>query len=136
VKSSGTSFHAIRLNPGQDLKGEIDAYATTHKIEAGFIVTCVGSLTKFNLRFADQPGGTQGEGHFEIVSLTGTVSIHGSHLHMSVSDERGKTTGGHVLEGNVIYTTAEIVLGESSDLIFTREVDGTTPWKELIIRKK
>ena len=136
MKSSGISFHAFRLTPGQDLKGEINAYVTKHKIEAGWIVTCVGSLTKFNLRFANQPTGSQAEGHFEIVSLTGTISLHGSHLHMSISDETGRTVGGHLLEGNLIYTTAEIVIGESSDLIFEREADGTTKWKELIIRKK
>ena len=75
-------------------------------------------------------------GHFEIVSLSGTVSINGDHLHMSISDSTGKTTGGHLLEGNIIYTTAEIIIGENKDLVFTREKDGTTSWPELQIRKK
>ena len=36
---------------------------------------------------------------------------------------------GHLLEGNIVYTTVEIVIGESKGLQFTREKDGTTPWE-------
>lgn len=129
-------IHAFRLKPGQDLKQEIEAYARKENIEAGWIMTCVGSLTQTNLRFANQPEGDKSTGHFEIVSLVGTVSVHGSHLHVSVSDSTGQTIGGHLLGENLVFTTAEIVLGESKQLIFTREEDGTTPWKELQVRKR
>jgi len=128
--------HVLRLKPGQDLKNEIDAYVRSQNIEAGWIMACVGSLTKVKLRFANQPSGSLTEGYFEIVSLTGTVSVHGSHLHISVSDSEGKTIGGHLLEGCIVYTTAEIVIAESKDWIFKRENDGTTDWKELIILPK
>ena len=91
---------------------------------------------QYHLRFANQSEGSQSQGHFEIVSLTGTLSINGSHLHMSVSDSTGRTFGGHLLEGNLVYTTAEIVIGTSHELLFTREYDGTTEWKELQIKKR
>lgn len=55
---------------------------------------------------------------------------------MSISDSSGRTTGGHLLDDNIIYTTAEIVIGESAQFIFTREKDTTTPWEELQINKK
>jgi|GEM_PF-1020323 len=71
-------IHAFRLVPGQDLKAQIDAYVQLHHIEAGWVMTCVGSLTHYHLRFANQ---------------------------------------------------AELVLGESPNLVFTRENDGTTLWK-------
>ncbi|MFN8264981.1 MAG: PPC domain-containing DNA-binding protein [Chitinophagaceae bacterium] len=129
-------IHAIRLKPGQDLKKEIQNYVQEHKIEAGWIMACTGSITQYHLRFANQPNGSKANGHFEIVSLTGTISINGSHLHMSVSDSTGKTIGGHLLDSNFIYTTAEIVIGEGKQLIFTREKDGTTEWEELQIKKK
>ena len=129
-------IHAIRLKPGQDLKKEIQNYVQEHKIEAGWIMTCAGSITQYHLRFANQPNGFKANGHFEIVSLTGTISINGSHLHMSVSDSTGKTIGGHLLDSNFIYTTAEIVIGEGKQLIFTREKDGTTEWEELQIKKR
>ena len=134
--NGNTVSHAFRLKPGQDLFNGIREFVQEHQIEAGFIITCVGSLTRFNLRFANQSEGTSGNGHFEIVSLSGTVSKNGNHIHMSISDSDGKTIGGHLLIDNIIYTTAEIVIGENTDLIFTREKDGTTPWEELNIRTK
>ena len=124
-------IHAFRLLPGQDLKQEIQAFAHRNNIRAGWIATCVGSLTQVHLRFADQPDGSLFTGHFEIVSLVGTVSIHGCHLHLCISDERGRSTGGHLLEGNSVYTTAEVVMGETGGLEFLREADAETGWKEL-----
>ena len=45
-------------------------------------------------------------------SLTGTLSPTGHHLHMSISDRDCRTYGGHVLEGCIVRTTAELVLAE------------------------
>jgi len=128
--------HPLRLKPGADLKKEIEAYVKAQNIKAGWVATCSGSLTHYNIRFANQPNGATGEGHFEIVSLTGTVSTNGSHIHISISDSTGKTTGGHLLDSNIVYTTAEIVLQEDDAFEFTREKDGSTPWEELQIKKK
>jgi hypothetical protein len=128
--------HAFRLKPGQDLKKEINKFVTDHQITAGWISSCVGSLTQYNIRFANQPQGSTATGHFELVSVTGTVSINGSHLHLSVSDSTGKTIGGHLLDGNIVYTTAEIVLLSSDDFIFKREKDGSTPWEELQVETR
>ncbi len=128
-------IHVFRLKPGTDLRAGIEDFAKQEKIEAGWVMTCVGSLTQTHLRFANQPNGTKANGHFEIVSLVGTVSVNGNHLHLSVSDSLGQTTGGHLLPENLVYTTAEIVIGESRNHIFTREKDGTTPWEELQVNK-
>jgi len=127
--------HAFRLKPGNDLKKEIESYVKTNTIRAGWISCGVGSLTDYNIRFANQSEGSKGSGHFEIVSLTGTVSVNGSHVHVSISDSTGKTIGGHLLEGNFIYTTAEIVIQESEDFVFTREKDGSTAWEELQVKR-
>jgi predicted DNA-binding protein with PD1-like motif len=134
--TSNMKTHVIRLKPGQDLKEEIEALAVREKMEAGWMVTCVGSLTEYNLRFANQEAGTQKQGYFEIVSLVGTVSTNGSHLHLSVSDRTGATTGGHLLSGCKVYTTAEIVIQQDPDLTFTRKADGSTPWAELQVKSK
>ncbi len=84
-----------------------------HKIKSGWIVTCVGSVTQASLRMANANFKKVWNGHFEIVSLVGTLSPKkGSHLHMSISDAEGNCFGGHLLEGNLIYTTAEIVIQE------------------------
>jgi predicted DNA-binding protein with PD1-like motif len=113
---SSEKTYAFRLQPGQDLKTSLDSFVQTHQLEAAWIQTAVGSLTDYHIRFANQPNGAKDSGHFEIVSLVGTLSINGSHIHMAVSDSTGKTIGGHLLEGNKIYTTAEIVIGSSKAL--------------------
>ncbi len=127
--------HIIRLKPGMDLKKSIQDYVNENNIKAGWIVTCVGSLTKYNIRFANQSSLSSDSGHFEIVGLTGTLSINGSHLHVIVSDITGKTIGGHLSDNNIVYTTAEIVIESSERFNFKREKDGTTPWEELQIEK-
>ncbi len=130
---SSTKNHVIRLKPGADLRASIQQYVNDHHIKAGWMVTCSGSLTDYNIRMANQPGGTTGSGHFEIVALSGTLSVNGSHLHISISDSTGATIGGHLLEGCKVYTTAEIVMQSDGDLLFKREKDGSTPWEELQI---
>lgn len=128
--------YSFRLRPGQDLKAELDAFIRQRDIGAGAVLTCVGSLTDVTLRLANQEGPSVWQGHFEIVSLVGTLSTNGSHLHLSVSDSTGRTIGGHLLDGCKIYTTAEIVVGVMPALIYTRESDPTFGYKELVVRKR
>jgi uncharacterized protein len=127
--------HAFRLHPGNDLKREIDAFVVANQIRAGWISCGVGSLTGYNIRFANQSEGSKGAGHFEMVSLMGTVSLNGSHIHISISDSTGQTIGGHLLEENFIYTTAEIIIQEADNLAFSREYHKETGWKELEVKR-
>jgi hypothetical protein len=129
-------IHVVRLKPGADLKKSIQEFVTENKLTAAWISTCVGSLVNYYIRFANQSQGSEGEGHFEIVGLTGTLSMNGSHIHISISDSTGKTIGGHLIEGCIIYTTAEIVIQSTDELVFKREKDGTTPWEELQVERK
>jgi len=135
MNQPATNIYAFRLKPGEDLKLAIEQVVKEKYINAGWVATCAGSLTTYTIRFANQPGGSTGEGYFEIVSLVGTISTNGSHLHISISDSTGKTIGGHLMEGCKVYTTAEIVLQATGKYQFTREKDGTTPWEELQIRE-
>jgi predicted DNA-binding protein with PD1-like motif len=135
-QSSSGRFYALRLKPHQDLKQQLIAFAKVEKLKAASIVSCVGSLEQFNLRYANQENGVLKQGHFEIVSLTGTFSDTASHLHLAVSDSTGQTTGGHLLDQNFIYTTAEIVIVELTNLEFKREVDSTYGYQELSTQKR
>lgn len=128
--------YALRLKPGQDLRQELEKFAKERKLQAGLIVTAVGSLTKAGLRFADQSGATQFEGKFEIVSLVGTLSPDGPHLHVSISDKTGRTIGGHLVEGCKVYTTVELVIGEIEGVRFTREQDEESGYKELRVTRR
>jgi len=124
---------ALRLHPGQDLKVELDKLVQSRSIEAACIVTCMGSLTKAVLRYANQEEAVELEGYFEILSLTGTLSRHGSHYHVAIADDTGRTIGAHLLEGCTIYTTAEIVIGLLPEVSFLRTADVQTGYPELEI---
>ncbi len=134
--SSSGRFFALRLKPHEDLKQQLIALAKEEKLKAASIVSCVGSVEQFHLRYANQENGVIKKGHFEIVSLTGTFSNTSSHLHLAISDSAGQTTGGHLLDQNLIYTTAEIVIVELPDLEFKHEVDPTYGYQELSIQKR
>lgn len=128
--------YALRLRPKQDLKVELDKFAHEHNLEAACILTCVGSLRHAVLRYANQEKATEITDKFEIVSLTGTFSKYGSHYHIAISNGEGHTIGAHLLEGCLIYTTAEIVIGELSDVSFLREIDDETGYDELFISQQ
>lgn len=129
-------FLSFRLKPHQDLKVEILKFATSNNLKAAAIVSCAGSLEQYNIRFANQPDGTFVKGFFEIVSLSGTFSDSSSHLHISVSDNKGVTIGGHLMNNNLVYTTAEIVVVELTDLEFTREIDPIYGYQELVVKQR
>jgi predicted DNA-binding protein with PD1-like motif len=106
--------------------------ATPH-LRAAYVATCTGSLRVAAIRFADQTKAALLIGRFEIVSLTGTFSADGSHLHVNISDASGHTSGGHLAVGAVVYTTAEVVIVGLAGARFTRETDPATSYKELVI---
>jgi predicted DNA-binding protein with PD1-like motif len=76
--------YTFRLKPGQDLFDSIQAFVMEKQVNAGCILSGVGSLTHATLRLANRGFNSEYDGPFEIVSITGTVSIYGSHLHMSI----------------------------------------------------
>jgi uncharacterized protein len=133
---SPARFWALRLQPGQDLRVELGRFARAKQLRAAFIASCAGSCTRTSIRYANQPGASVREGHFEIVSLTGTLAANGMHVHASFADSTGATFGGHLMDGSLVYTTAEIVIGEISRAAFARETDPTFGWKELAVRRR
>lgn len=126
-----SKIHVFRLRPGQDVKNEIIRYAREKRIRAGWIVTAVGSLRQLRLRLANQSQAEEWEGPWEVVSLVGTLNQEAVHLHLSASDSKGRTLGGHLVEGNPVYTTLEVVLGESTELRFDRVLDEQSGYPEL-----
>ncbi|KAL0967285.1 hypothetical protein UPYG_G00250300 [Umbra pygmaea] len=134
---SALRVHACRLGPGQELLGSLQAFVEERNLKAPFIVTCVGSVTKATLRLANATAGNTNEvihlhERFEIVSLVGTLNKD-AHLHICLADQEGKTVGGHVLGDLEVFTTAEVVIGEATDLVFDRALDLQTGFPELVI---
>ena len=134
ISSSGSKLWVLRLRPGDDLVDSIMAFAAKNSIDAGAIVTCVGSLDHARLRYANQKEyedlDKKGQ-HFEIVSLVGTFSTTDRHLHLALANEQGAVFGGHASSGNKVFTTAEIVIIEGVDWMFRREKDPDTTYLEL-----
>jgi predicted DNA-binding protein with PD1-like motif len=128
--------YTFRLKPAQDLFDAIQGFAMEKQVEAGCILSGVGSLTHATLRLANRSFLSEYDGHFEIVSITGTVSMHGSHLHISISNGDGNTIGGHLDSGCKIYTTAEVVIAVFDDVVYRREFAEDSGYKELVVYKK
>jgi len=127
--------YTFRLRSGQDLFDSIKSFAHEKRIQAGCVLSGVGSLTHATLRLADRDFYSEYDGHFEIVSITGTVSIHGSHLHIAISDGDGTTIGGHLESGCRIYTTAEIVVAVFNNVIYKREFAEDSGYNELVVHE-
>lgn len=130
--SATARWYALRLRPGQDLLSGLQQFARDRDLQAACVVSCAGSLTRASVRYANQPAASSREGHFEIVSLSGTLTRDGAHLHVSLADSTGATFGGHLMTGSLIYTTAEIVLAELPDITLAREPDSTFGYRELV----
>lgn len=126
-----------RLQDGQDLIIEIQKIAEQHNIQAGVILSAVGSLKTSKIRVPVIDGKVRyiHPENLEIDNLHGTVSMNGSHLHITVSGIDGIAKGGHPKEGCIVRTTCELVIGVLEDAVFTRELDTSTGFEELVVEE-
>ena len=120
-----------RLKPGQDLREEIEKIVKENDVQAGCVLSVVGSLSKASLRMAGGEKVKSWEGPFEIVGGTGTVSVNGCHIHIVIADSNGKAFGCHLKEGCVINATAEIVLLIFEGVEYKRVFGKKTGYDEL-----
>src|SRR5476651_2639491 len=129
---------ATRIKQGQDLVKEIEKVVPENDIQAGIILSGVGGLIKSKIRVPVIDGNTQYiyPENLEIVSLNGTVSKTGIHIHISGSDVEGKVWGGHLKEGSLVRMTCELVIGVLDDTVFERTPDPDTGYKELNVKTK
>lgn len=125
----------LRLGPGDDLRGALGAALASQECKAGFVIAGIGSLSAARLRFAGVEAPAQFTGDLEILTLSGTLSPDGSHLHMSMADAAGRVYGGHVAPGCVVRTTAELLVAWLPEWRFTRAFDARTGFAELGVHK-
>lgn len=125
----------LRLQPGVDLRAALQQVRAERDWPAVFVVAGIGSFSRVCLRFAGVPDGLTRDGNFELLSLSGTLSPDGAHLHASVADADGRVSGGHLLAGCLVRTTAEILLQRVDGWSFHRERDPATGYAELLIRR-
>lgn len=138
-----------RVKPGADVLEALKQIAIDSNIKSGVILTCVGSLNKEVLRnvkkfppklpVTDEQRATQVmEEPMEILAVygdiareNGEVSVHG---HIIVSSGDGaKAYGGHLIKGNIVWTTMEVIIAEILDVDMRRETCKITKAKELVV---
>ena len=123
----------LRLQPGDDLRQALETWLGEQEEQAGCVISAIGSLSVAKLRFAGAAAATTIHGELEIISLSGTLSADGAHLHIAVADSRGAVIGGHLCPGSLVRTTAELVIGVLPEWRFSRELDTATGYAELRI---
>lgn len=120
-------LQALRLLPGDDLRGALSG-------RTGFVLAGIGSLTQAQLRLAGDAGPTHLDGPLEVLTLSGSLSPDGVHLHASLSDAAGRLWGGHVCAGCVVHTTAELLIAPLPPGSLGRTWDAATGYLELRVR--
>ena len=123
----------LRLTPGDDLRQALEAWMGEQEEQAACLLSGIGSLSVVQLRFAGATEARAIRGDLEILSLSGTLSADGAHLHIAVADSKGAVSGGHLCAGSLVRTTAELVVGLLPGWQFSRELDPATGYAELQI---
>ena len=126
-------MYIFRLHRGDDLKQSILEFCRMNNINSGIIACAVGCCSKVKFRLAGAENFYEDERDYEIVSIMGTISNDGVHIHISFADDTGKVVGGHLTEGCIINTTCEVSIIKSDKYKLSREYDEETCYKELVI---
>ena len=126
-------MYIFRLHRGDDLKNSILEFCRMNNINSGIMACAVGCCSKVRFRLAGAESFYEDERDYEIVSIMGTISKDGVHIHISFGDDTGKVVGGHLSDGCIINTTCEVSIIKSDKYKLSREYDEETCYKELVI---
>ncbi len=100
----------LRLPPGSDLYLSLENLGKEQG-EEGYILGIVGNLSIAVFQCPNKSAHTRLEGNLEIITLNGTISPKGVHLHLSISDSDCKVWGGHLEVGSKVLKNADVLLG-------------------------
>lgn len=123
----------VRLKENLDIKKACEKLCEKHNINAGIILSSVGSVKEINIRKADGISELHKVDNFEIISINGTLSKNRIHLHVSYVDNDMNIYAGHLLNNNIVNTTLELAILKLNDRVFKSAYDNNTGYKELII---
>lgn len=124
----------LRLKPKADLKQGIKAFCSEHGIQSGAILSAVGSLSTLTVRIADGHTTEQRHENMELIAMGGTITDGHLHIHIAGINGSMEVFGGHLLDGCVVNTTMELVIGDYSALYQNRrEFDPATGYDELVV---
>ena len=117
-------FVALRLDPGEDVLLSLRAVVEEQRIRNAAILSGVGSLDRYHFHVVQTtnmpPGNTfvQGEGPFDILTVTGLVVDGQVHAHITFSNSE-LAMGGHLEAGCRVLTFAVVLMAEALDVDLT-----------------
>ena len=126
----------LRLPPSSDLRREIERAVGASPEQSGFVLSGIGSLAQANVRFAAAETSSLLVEPLELISLAGSVTPEGAHLHASVSTASGRVLGGHLGYGCLVRTTAEVLIALLPEWRLAREHDAASGYKELTMDRR
>ena len=100
----------LKLAPGSDLRLSLEELAQRDGI-SGFVLGVVGNLTRASFQCPGQAEPTVLEGDLEVITLNGTFSPEGVHLHLSLSDGACQVWGGHLEPGTIVQKGVDLLIG-------------------------
>ena len=124
---------ALRIPAGADLRAALAELPARHGVDAAFVLQGIGSLDVAAIRYAGRDACDELRGDLEILTLGGSLSPDGPHLHITVADADGRVTGGHMGAGCIVRTTAEVLVALLPEMRFSREPDAATGFRELVV---
>ena len=123
---------AGRLEKGSDLLGEVERFCVEHSVLAAW-VSAISAVQRARYAYYEQDAHRYREletdTHHEIVGFVGNISMREGrpflHAHATFGDADGKTRGGHLLPGTIVFA-CEITIREMADVALIRTHDQAT----------
>ena len=122
----------LKLAPGSDLRLSLEELAQRDGI-SGFVLGVVGNLTKASFQCPGQADPTVLEGDLEVITLNGTFSPEGVHLHLSLSDGACQVWGGHLEPGTIVQKGVDLLVGVLEQRESSPAQQSSTPRLEIAV---
>lgn len=100
----------LHLEAGSDVRLSLEALAREQGA-TGYVLSVVGNLSAAVFQCPGKPAPTRLRGELEIITLSGTLSPEGVHLHLSFSDGDCRVWGGHLEPGTLVLRGADLLVG-------------------------
>ena len=100
----------LHLEAGSDVRRSLEQLALAHNA-GGFVLSVVGNLSQAAFACPGKSAPTVLAGELEIITLQGTISPDGVHLHLSFSDASCQVWGGHLEPGTLVLRGADLLVG-------------------------
>jgi len=152
----GGRIDAIKVaafGPGSDLRSSIEEAVQKEGITSGAIISGIGTLEKMvvaNIKSGSIPPEislVKIDGPVELLSVAGNISLEAKqgadgktkesvniHLHVWVSDKKGRVFGGSLASGSIVWRQVELVIAQIGGVAMKREQDSQKMMK-LVLKK-